>query len=136
LRRALDVGVLDAQDERAGVAPRERPREDRGARAADVQVTGGTGSETGAYHGRPLGEFAILRPRLLKCPFRVVSSAVEHRLHTAGASGSIPLRPTRIRAGCVFDAARFSFGIPAATSGRAGRRKPPTDQASAPPTDL
>jgi hypothetical protein len=30
---------------------RERPREQRGARAADMQVTGGGGGEAGADHG-------------------------------------------------------------------------------------
>ena len=47
-RRALHVGVLDAQDERAAVTAGEGPRKQRGAGAADVQVAGGAGSETGA----------------------------------------------------------------------------------------
>src|SRR5688572_20131602 len=51
-RGALEIGVLDAQHERAAVAPRIGPREKRGARAADVQVARGAGRETGAYlHG-------------------------------------------------------------------------------------
>ena len=58
--RARDVGVLDAQDELAAVMTRKRPREQRGARAADMQITGGGGSETGADHdgaGRKKGLF-------------------------------------------------------------------------------
>ena len=47
-RRALDVGVFDAQDERAAVAPRVEPVEERRAGAADVQVTGRRGREADA----------------------------------------------------------------------------------------
>ena len=39
LGRPLHVGVLDAQHERAALAPRQQPVEERGARAADVQVS-------------------------------------------------------------------------------------------------
>ena len=49
-RRALDVGVLDAQDEDAAVPAREEPVEERGAGAADVQVAGGRRSEADADH--------------------------------------------------------------------------------------
>src|SRR5581483_8750702 len=50
--RALDVGVLDAQDEHAAVPPREEPVEERGARAADVKVAGGRRGESNAWvHG-------------------------------------------------------------------------------------
>ena len=45
VRRALDVGVLDPQDEHAAVAPRVEPVEERGAGAADVEVAGGRGRE-------------------------------------------------------------------------------------------
>ena len=38
--RALDVGVLDAEDERAAVVPGEEPVEEGGAGAADVEVAG------------------------------------------------------------------------------------------------
>ena len=48
VRRALDVGVFDAQDEHAAEPPREQPVEQRRAGAADVQVAGGRGSETDA----------------------------------------------------------------------------------------
>ena len=37
-RRARDIGVLDAKNERAFVMLREQPVEDRGARAADVKM--------------------------------------------------------------------------------------------------
>src|SRR5207244_652196 len=46
--RALEVGILDAQDELAAVAPRVGPAEERGARAADVQGSGRAGREPGA----------------------------------------------------------------------------------------
>ena len=42
------VGVLDAQDKRAAVMPREEPVEERRARAADVQITGGRRSKADA----------------------------------------------------------------------------------------
>ena len=48
LGRALAVGVLDAQDELAAVLARVGPGEQRGARAADVQIAGGAGGEAGA----------------------------------------------------------------------------------------
>ena len=47
-RRALDVGVFDAQDERAAVAAGVEPVEERGARAADVQIPGRRRRETDA----------------------------------------------------------------------------------------
>ena len=49
-RRALLVGVLDAQDEGAAVMARERPGEQRGADVAEVQEPGGAGREAGADH--------------------------------------------------------------------------------------
>ena len=48
-RRALGVGVLDAQDERAALAAREQPVEQRRARVADVEMAGRTGRETHAH---------------------------------------------------------------------------------------
>ena len=45
LRRPLDVGVLDAQDERAAVPAHVEPVEERRPRAADVQIAGGTRRE-------------------------------------------------------------------------------------------
>ena len=47
-RGALDIGVLDAQHEGALVVAGEGPREQRGARAAQVQEAGGRGREAGA----------------------------------------------------------------------------------------
>ena len=44
-RGALAIGVLDAQDERAAVAARVEPAEERSAHAADVQEAGGAGGE-------------------------------------------------------------------------------------------
>ena len=58
-RGALQVGILDAQYEGALVAPGEGPGKQRGAGAAEVQVAGGAGSETGTDHGHGvLGEKA------------------------------------------------------------------------------
>jgi hypothetical protein len=54
-RGALQISVLDAQDELAAVAARVRPREERGARAAYVQVAGGAGRKTGSDLHRVLG---------------------------------------------------------------------------------
>ena len=48
LRRALDVGVLDAQDESAAVLARVGPGIQRRAGAADVEIAGRTGGEAGA----------------------------------------------------------------------------------------
>ena len=50
-RRALDVGILDAQDELAVMMSRERPGEERGARASEVQEAGRAGREAGADGG-------------------------------------------------------------------------------------
>ena len=44
------IGVLDAEDERAFVLTGEEPVEKGGAGAADVEVAGGGGGETGADH--------------------------------------------------------------------------------------
>ncbi len=46
LRVARGVGVFDAQDERAAGVAGVKPVEQRGARAADVEVAGGRGSKT------------------------------------------------------------------------------------------
>src|SRR5258705_6866154 len=45
----LRIGVLDAQDERAVVAAREQPVEQRGARVADVQLAGGAWREADSH---------------------------------------------------------------------------------------
>ena len=39
-RRAFGVGIFDAQDEHTAVAAREKPVEERGSGAADVQIAG------------------------------------------------------------------------------------------------
>ena len=51
-RRALDVGVFDAEDERAAVPAGVEPVEQRRARAADVEIAGRRRRETdaGAHH--------------------------------------------------------------------------------------
>ena len=48
-RRSLGVGVLDAEDERAVLAVRQQPVEERRARVADVQLAGRAGSESDAH---------------------------------------------------------------------------------------
>jgi len=42
--RSLQIGVLDAQHEHAARVPREQPVEERGTRAADVEVASGGGA--------------------------------------------------------------------------------------------
>ena len=54
-RGPFGVGVLDAEDEGAAVAPREEPVEERGARAADVEVAGGRGCEADAGRSHAIG---------------------------------------------------------------------------------
>src|SRR5205823_1276787 len=49
--RALDVGVLDAEDERAARLARPQPVEQRGARAADVEVAGRRRCKSEPDHG-------------------------------------------------------------------------------------
>src|SRR5690606_5134008 len=52
LGAALAIGILDPQDELAAAMARLQPAIQRGTRAADVQVAGGTGGEAGAAgHG-------------------------------------------------------------------------------------
>src|SRR5262249_1170414 len=48
VRRALDVGVFDPQDEHAAVPAREEPVEERSARTADVKIAGGRWRESNA----------------------------------------------------------------------------------------
>ena len=48
LGRALQIGVLHAQNELPAVMPRVGPGEERRARASYMQITGGTGREAGA----------------------------------------------------------------------------------------
>src|SRR5262249_21747802 len=50
--RSLLIGVLDAENERAALAAREQPVEERGAGVANVQVAGWTWSETDAHPHR------------------------------------------------------------------------------------
>ena len=48
--RSLGVGVLDAQDERAVVAARQQPVEERRAGVADVELTGRTRCKSNSHH--------------------------------------------------------------------------------------
>ena len=68
VRRSLDVGVFDAQHEHAAVAPGEEPVEERGARAADVQVAGRRGSEADAWGWHRLSASRTSPARLCAAP--------------------------------------------------------------------
>src|SRR5712692_4469150 len=48
-RRPLDVGVLDAKDERRVRASREQPVEERGARVADVDLASRAGRKSQSH---------------------------------------------------------------------------------------
>src|SRR5207302_6263334 len=50
--RALEVGVLDAQDELAAVLSGVRPGVESGPRSADMEVAGRARSKTGSDHRR------------------------------------------------------------------------------------
>src|SRR5687768_4124116 len=50
-RGPLDVGVFDAEHERAAVPARVEPVEERGAGAADMEVPGRRRSKTDTRHG-------------------------------------------------------------------------------------
>mgnify|MGYP003694579381 CR=1 FL=1 len=63
----------------------------RGARAADVEVAGGTWREAGANHGAGRGKdrhFTVSGSAKIRIPIGSISSAVEHSPHTGGATGS------------------------------------------------
>ncbi len=49
-RRALEIGVLDADDEGAALPTGEQPVEERRAGIADVQLPGRAGSEAKTHH--------------------------------------------------------------------------------------
>ena len=100
-RRALAVGVLDAQDERAAVMARQQPVEERRAGVADVEVTGGAGGETDSH--RRLG--AGLAARGAKEGHGVAGHrlAAAHAVHAlvglaldADAAASTPSAPARL----------------------------------------
>jgi hypothetical protein len=52
-RRALAVGVLDAQDERAVLPARDEPVVEGGAGSADVELSRGAGGEADAHRPQP-----------------------------------------------------------------------------------
>ena len=56
---ALEIGILDAQDEVAAMPAGISPGKQRGAGTADVEITGGTGSETGTNHSSGRGENSL-----------------------------------------------------------------------------
>src|SRR6202034_151920 len=66
IRRALAVGVLDAQDEFPAHAARVQPAEERRTHAADVQHSGRTRSKTRDDSHRTLSGTAALGRRVLE----------------------------------------------------------------------
>jgi len=53
---ALQIGILDPQDELTAVPARLQPAEQRGPQPTDVQKAGGTWCEPGADHHEPVSE--------------------------------------------------------------------------------
>src|SRR5690606_18524580 len=106
LGAALAVGVLDPQDELAAAVARLQPAVQRGARATDVQVAGGTGGEAGTTgHGRTIGRSTAFYP----CPGAPRSGSAGDRGHVGeetdkpgptalprGARGPNPVRLHRL----------------------------------------
>ena len=65
-QRRLDIplliGVVDPQQELPAMPPGKQPTEQRRAHAADVQISGRTGSKTGADHNRSIHQQECRRP--------------------------------------------------------------------------
>ena len=82
-RRALEVGVLDAQHEGAAVAARGQPVEQRGPRVADVQVSGGAGREAQAHQAAPpsIGTSRATAWHAIASPAHAVLALVGLALH-------------------------------------------------------
>ena len=57
-RRALQIGILDPQDELAGMTPGVQPAKQCGPQATDVQETCGAGSKSGADGHGLIGKIA------------------------------------------------------------------------------
>ena len=110
VRRALAVSVFNAKNEFTAMSSRVRPRVQCGSSTAYVQESGWARGESGTYHVGDRRKAQILpeckrvsaaRPALVRqhalvynSRCGVVSSAVEHCLHTAGVTGSNPVPPT------------------------------------------
>ena len=60
--RALAVGILDPEQHLAAGVPGIEPVEQRGPRAADMQIAGGRGGEAGDDRGHGAGWLAPYRP--------------------------------------------------------------------------
>src|SRR5262249_23475054 len=60
-RGALDVRIFDSEDELALVMARERPREQRGAGAAEMEEAGGAWCEAGADGGHLQDATIVIR---------------------------------------------------------------------------
>jgi hypothetical protein len=106
LRRTLAIGVLDAQNVRALVVPRVKPRIQRGSDAADVQIAGGARGKAGtdghAWHalgfpavGAPLREHSArsgVPDRASAARNRRASSAAARRGVGGALRGSRPAK--------------------------------------------
>jgi hypothetical protein len=90
LRRTLGVGVLDAEDERAVVPAREQPVEERGARVADVELTGGAGGEAYSHDG---GRNKLIAWAAMASPRPTASTPSLVFPFTLTHAGSIPIAP-------------------------------------------
>ena len=129
-RRALGVGVLDAQDERAVLAVREQPVEQRRARVADVELPGrdseriGLASTSGASGLQPARTAcaAIASPRptastpSLVLPLTLTRSAAMPSAPASRARGSA------VDAGAIFGRSRTTDDVEVARSSKPAPR--------------
>ncbi len=90
-RRALAVGVLDAQDQRAALAARDEPVVERRARAADVQLSRRAGGEANAHRPQPRTRTSCGSPIARASRSRASQCSGEAYLRI-GASGTCPMR--------------------------------------------
>ena len=79
LRRSLDVGVFDAQHEDAAEPAREEPVEERGARAADVEIPGRRWGEADARSHREEKTSLPILPGCQGSPHRATITTVRQR---------------------------------------------------------
>ena len=113
-RRSLDVGVLDAQDERAALAAREQPVEQRRARIADMEVTGrGTERNEGASWRSQLDQTVRVESSSLSRPRRLSSATAWHAIASPRPVAStvslvLPLTLTARRVDARAASARFA----------------------------
>src|SRR6185369_6272767 len=113
IARARDVGVLDPQDEVAAVVARERPREERGARGAEVEKAGRRRGDARAdalagrdRRRRVRRTHSVVRPRARSASISATSSSpiatriIPCVIPAAARCSSLSL-PCDVLAGCV-----------------------------------